>query len=193
MTRFTPEAVEEKYGLTPAQYPDFAALRGDPSDNLPSIPGVGEKTAAKWIREFGSLGALVDRVDEVKGKAGDNLREHLGDVLRNRQLTELPGTCRSTSAPRRPEARCRGTGTQIHQLFDTLQFRVLRDRLYATLPTASSGTAAAATGADARRLRRRGRPARPGRGGRVAGRARADRPRAGLAVRRAPGAAAPAT
>ena len=77
MTRFTPEEVEAKYGLTPAQYPDFAALRGDPSDNLPGIPGVGEKTAAKWIREFGSLDELVDRVDEVKGKAGDALREHL--------------------------------------------------------------------------------------------------------------------
>ena len=89
MTRFTPEEVAAKYGLTPAQYPDFAALRGDPSDNLPSIPGVGEKTAAKWIAEYGSLGQLVDRVDEVKGKAGDNLREHLSDVLRNRQLTEL--------------------------------------------------------------------------------------------------------
>ena len=66
MTRFTPEAVMEKYGLTPAQYPDFAALRGDPSDNLPGIPGVGEKTATKWIAEFGSLAQLVDRVDEVK-------------------------------------------------------------------------------------------------------------------------------
>ncbi len=89
MTRFTPEAVQEKYGLTPQQYPDFAAIRGDPSDNLPNIPGVGEKTATRWIAEFGSLDALVDRVDEVKGKAGDALRENLADVLRNRQLTEL--------------------------------------------------------------------------------------------------------
>ena len=55
MSRFTPETVEEKYGLTPQQYPDFAAIRGDPSDNLPGIPGVGEKTATKWVREFGSL------------------------------------------------------------------------------------------------------------------------------------------
>jgi len=68
MARFTPEAVEAKYGLTPAQYPDFAALRGDPSDNLPGIPGVGEKTATRWISEFGSLAELVDRVDEVKGQ-----------------------------------------------------------------------------------------------------------------------------
>ena len=89
MTRFTPETVQEKYGLSPAQYPDFAAVRGDPSDNLPGIPGVGEKTATKWIAEFGSLANLVDRVDEVKGKVGDALREHLATVLRNRQLTSL--------------------------------------------------------------------------------------------------------
>ena len=89
LTRFTPEEVDEKYGLTPAQYPDFAALRGDPSDNLPSIPGVGEKTAAKWVREYGSLDALAEQVDTVKGKAGDALRENLASVLRNRRLTEL--------------------------------------------------------------------------------------------------------
>src|SRR6266702_2340302 len=147
MTRFTPEEVTAKYGLTPAQYPDFAALRGDPSDNLPSIPGVGEKTAAKWIADFGSLAELVDRVDEVKGKAGDKLREHLAAVLRNRQLTEL---ARDVPLDLRPAAWDR---EQIHQLFDTLQFRVLRDRLYSTLPDGIAGTAAGqqapAGGADA--------------------------------------------
>jgi DNA polymerase I len=146
MTRFTPEAVSEKYGLTPAQYPDFAALRGDPSDNLPSIPGVGEKTAAKWVMEFGSLAELVDRVDEVKGRAGDNLREHLADVLRNRQLTELAKDVPVEAAPGelRPAPWDR---EQLHQLFDTLQFRVLRERLQATFPngfTESAGAAAAA-------------------------------------------------
>ena len=65
--RIDPAEVMERYGLTPAQYPDFAALRGDPSDNLPGIPGVGEKTATKWIAEYGSLQALVDNVDKVKG------------------------------------------------------------------------------------------------------------------------------
>jgi len=145
MTRFTPDEVVAKYGLTPAQYPDFAALRGDPSDNLPSIPGVGEKTAAKWIADFGSLAQLVDRVDEVKGKAGDKLREHLGDVLRNRQLTELArdvplevGPLDLGPAPWDRE--------QIHQLFDTLEFQVLRDRLYATLPDGIAGTAAGQPG-----------------------------------------------
>jgi DNA polymerase I len=141
MTRFTPEEVTAKYGLTPAQYPDYAALRGDPSDNLPNIPGVGEKTAAKWIADFGSLAELVDRVDEVKGKAGDKLREHLAAVLRNRQLTELARDVPLDTGPLdlRPAAWDR---EQIHQLFDTLQFRVLRDRLYSTLPDGIAGAAA---------------------------------------------------
>jgi DNA polymerase I len=150
MTRFTPEAVIEKYGLTPAQYPDFAALRGDPSDNLPSIPGVGEKTAAKWVTEFGSLAELTDRVDEVKGRAGDQLREHLADVLRNRQLTELAKDVPVGAEPREltlaPWDR-----EQLHQLFDTLQFRVLRERLQATFPngfTESVGATGPAEGFD---------------------------------------------
>jgi DNA polymerase-1 len=146
MARFTPAAVEAKYGLTPAQYPDFAALRGDPSDNLPGIPGVGEKTATKWIAEFGSLAQLVDRVDEVKGKAGDALREHLAGVLRNSQLTQLVREVPLEVGPAdlRPVPWER---EQIHQLFDTLQFRVLRDRLYSTLP---NGIGQLITAADAR-------------------------------------------
>jgi DNA polymerase-1 len=144
MTRFTPETVMEKYGLTPAQYPDYAALRGDPSDNLPSIPGVGEKTAAKWVTEYGSLAQLVDRVDEVKGRAGDNLREHLADVLRNRQLTELARDVPVGVIPQElsPAPWDR---EKIHQLFDTLQFRVLRERLQETFP---NGIAAAPPSAD---------------------------------------------
>jgi DNA polymerase-1 len=132
MTRFTPDEVQAKYDLTPAQYPDFAAVRGDPSDNLPSIPGVGEKTAAKWIREYGSLDALVDRADEVKGKAGDALREHLANVVRNRQLTELR---RDVPLPVGPHDLHLGQWDreEVHKLFDTLQFRVLRERLYQTL------------------------------------------------------------
>jgi DNA polymerase I len=135
MGRYTPEAVQAKYGLTPAQYPDYAALRGDPSDNLPSVPGVGEKTAAKWVVEYGSLASLIDRVDEVKGKAGDSLREHLAAVMLNRRLTELVRDVPLPVAPDdlgvRPWDR-----DQVGQVFDTLQFRVLRDRLYATLQTA---------------------------------------------------------
>jgi len=142
MARMSPAAVEERYQLTPAQYPDFAALRGDPSDNLPNIPGVGEKTAAKWIREFGSLTALVDRVDEVPGKAGVLLREHLSSVLRNRQLTELVRDVPLAVGPHDLHLG-QWDREEVHRVFDTLQFRVLRERLYATLaapePEADAG------------------------------------------------------
>ena len=134
MARMTPAAVEERYGLTPAQYPDYAALRGDPSDNLPNIPGVGEKTAAKWIREYGSLATLVDRVDEVPGKAGNLLREHLSSVLRNRQLTELVRDVPLSVGPHDLHLG-QWNREEVHRVFDALQFRVLRERLYSTLAT----------------------------------------------------------
>lgn len=135
MIRYTPEAVREKYGLSPAQYADYAALRGDPSDNLPGIPGVGEKTAAKWIREFGSLDALLDRAGEVRGKAGERLRAALGTVRLNRRLTEL---VRDLDLPvdiadlrRRPYDLPAFTS-----LLDDLEFRnpSLRQRLFAADP-----------------------------------------------------------
>ncbi|MBB3053485.1 DNA polymerase-1 [Prauserella isguenensis] len=135
LVRFDPDGVQEKYGLSAVQYPDFAALRGDPSDNLPGIPGVGEKTAAKWIRQFGSLGELVDRVDEVKGKVGDALRSHLDGVLLNRQLTELVRDVPLEEAPADLEVKAWDRDA-VHRLFDELEFRVLRDRLFATLSSA---------------------------------------------------------
>jgi DNA polymerase-1 len=135
LARMTPAAVTEKYGLTPQQYPDFAALRGDPSDNLPGIPGVGEKTATKWIMDFGSLDALIDRVDQVKGKAGDALRAHLSAVMTNRQLTELVRDVPLDVTP--DDLAWPGWDRDaVHRVFDTLQFRVLRDRLYQTLSSA---------------------------------------------------------
>ncbi|RLK59460.1 DNA polymerase I [Actinokineospora cianjurensis] len=135
LARYTPELVQQKYGLTPAQYPDFAALRGDPSDNLPNIKGVGEKTITKWIQQFGSLGELVDRVDEVKGKAGEALRANLAAVLLNRQLTELVRDVELEIGPDDLEVRDWDRDA-VHRLFDELEFRVLRDRLFATLSTA---------------------------------------------------------
>ena len=89
MARMTPDAIFEKYGLTPTQYPDFAALRGDPSDNLPSVPGVGEKTATKWIADFGSLVALTGSIETIPGKVGESLRANINLVLLNRELTAL--------------------------------------------------------------------------------------------------------
>ncbi|MFG3508960.1 DNA polymerase I [Streptomyces sp. NPDC047821] len=144
LTRFTPEKVQEKYGLTPSQYPDFAALRGDPSDNLPGIPGVGEKTATKWITQFGSFAELVERADEVKGKVGQALRDHLESVKLNRHLTEL---VRDVELPksvadleRRPYDR-----TALKGFLEVLEIRnpSLRERLLAVDPGAEEEEAPA--------------------------------------------------
>ena len=89
LTRMTPAAVQDKYGMSPAQYPDFAALRGDPSDNLPSVPGVGEKTAAKWIIEYGSLSGLIANIDTLAGKVGQSFRDCVESVRLNSELTKL--------------------------------------------------------------------------------------------------------
>lgn len=130
LARMTPDAVQEKYGLSPSQYPDFAALRGDPSDNLPSIPGVGEKTATKWIQEFGSLKELVAKVDTVPGKAGEALRHALPSVLTNRELTQL-----RHDLPLKPaieELQWRGVDfDHINKLFDTLEIKALKERIKA--------------------------------------------------------------
>ncbi|MET8325936.1 DNA polymerase I [Streptomyces sp. NPDC005181] len=144
LTRFTPEKVEEKYGLTPQQYPDFAALRGDPSDNLPGIPGVGEKTAAKWINQFGSFDDLVARADEVKGKAGQNFRDHLESVKLNRRLTEMVRDVELSKTAqdleRAPYDRSAVTG-----VLDVLEIRnpSLRERLLAVDPGAAEDEAPA--------------------------------------------------
>jgi DNA polymerase I len=135
MARMTPDAVLKKTGVEPTQYADFAALRGDPSDNLPKIPGVGEKTVAKWINQFGSLNDLVDRVDEVKGKVGDALRDNLASVLMNRQLTELVKDVPLGVVPDELAVRPWDRDA-VHRLFDELEFRVLRDRLFGELSTA---------------------------------------------------------
>ena len=132
LTRWTPESVFAKYALKPQQYPDFAAIRGDPSDNLPNIPGVGEKTAAKWIQDFGSLTDLVDRVDQVPGKAGIALREALPQVLMNRKLTELVRDVPIDADPAVDLLSQPYDRDALHDIFDQLQFRVLRERLLVT-------------------------------------------------------------
>lgn len=128
LARMTPSAVLEKYGLTPKQYPDFAALRGDPSDNLPSIPGVGEKTATKWIQEFGSLSELIAKVDTVPGKAGEALRAALPSVITNRELTQL-----RSDLPLSPDlVDLSWSGVEIskvNQFFDKLEIKALKARV----------------------------------------------------------------
>ncbi|WP_430496434.1 DNA polymerase I [Micromonospora trifolii] len=142
LARMDPAAIEAKYGVPPQQYRDLAALVGETSDNLPGIPGVGPKTAAKWITTYGGVEGVIARADEIKGKAGDSLRERLADVIRNYEINRLVS---DLELPLRPE-ETRWTGWDreaVHQVFDTLEFRILRDRLYQYLeavePEAESG------------------------------------------------------
>ncbi|MBM7078135.1 DNA polymerase I [Micromonospora humida] len=142
LARMDPAAIEAKYGVGPQRYRDLAALVGETSDNLPGIPGVGPKTAAKWINTYGGVEGVIAHADEIKGKAGDSLRERLADVIRNYEINCLVS---DLELPIRPEdARWQGWDREaVHQVFDTLQFRILRDRLYQYLeavePEAEAG------------------------------------------------------
>ena len=138
LVRMNASALLEKYGMTPEQYPDFAALRGDPSDNLPSVPGVGEKTAAKWIIEYGSLKQLLAQVDDLGGKAGQSLKNCVADVERNRELTQLVSnvpiefTVESLAWAGVAEA-------SVDALFKTLEFKTLKERMKPILITSDGG------------------------------------------------------
>ena len=140
LARMTPDAVQEKYGMTPSQYPDFAALRGDPSDNLPSIPGVGEKTAAKWVVEYGSLQELLSNVDKVGGKVGQALRDSIDNVIRNRELTQLVAEVPLDLSI--DALAWSGVDESLtNPLFDRLEFKTLKDRMK---PILLKGTSKAA-------------------------------------------------
>jgi len=128
LTRMTPDVVQEKYGMSPEQYPDFAALRGDPSDNLPSVPGVGEKTAAKWIVEFGSLHELIANIDTLGGKVGQSLRDSVNDVIRNRELTQLVANV-PLDLSIDSLAWSGVDESKTNPLFEKLEFKTLKDRM----------------------------------------------------------------
>lgn len=141
--RFTPAAVEEKYGLTPQQYPEFAALRGDPSDNLPNIPGVGEKTATKWIQEYGTLDELIAHADDIKGKAGDSFRERIDQVKMNRTLTAMVTDMELAVGPDDLDLKPAKV-SEIAERFDELEFGTnLRERILSAVPTDNSSPAEA--------------------------------------------------
>ncbi|MCO5967347.1 DNA polymerase I [Actinoallomurus soli] len=132
LARMTPAAVEEKYGVPPERHRMLTALVGETSDNLPGVPGVGPKTAAKWIAKYDGLDGVIAHVDEITGKAGASLREHLGEVMRNYQVNQLICDVELDQGPADLTIG-QWDRDEIHTLFDTLQFRVLRERLYATL------------------------------------------------------------
>ena len=141
LVNYTPEAVFERYAVAPHQYPDIAALVGETSDNLPGVPGVGPKTAAKWIATYGSLDAILASADEVPGKAGESLRAHLDTVRLNRELNHLLTDLEVDTSLE--DMRLKGAdAAAIHAVCDALQFRGLRTRL---LAFATAGTGEEAT------------------------------------------------
>ncbi|GAA2117665.1 DNA polymerase I [Nocardioides bigeumensis] len=132
LARMTPKAVEDKYGVPPARYPELAAIVGETSDNLPGVPGVGPGFAARWINQYDGLDGVITHADEITGKKGEALREHLGDVIRNRRLnalvTDLDLPVTPADLEMQPWDR-----QEVHTLFDGLEFRVLRERLFDTV------------------------------------------------------------
>lgn len=129
LKRYDPAAVVEKYGLPPEMYPDIAALVGETSDNLPGVPKVGEKTAVKWLTQFGSLDALLDGADTIKGVVGGNLREHIEDVRRNRRLNRLLRDVELEFGP--ADLAVKPLDAQaVREVFARLEFRTLLPRVF---------------------------------------------------------------
>ena len=128
LRRMTPQAVEDKYGVPPQRYPEIAAIVGETSDNLPGVPGVGPKTAAQWINKYDGLDNLLARADEIGGKRGAALREHIDDVVRNRRLnrllTDMDLEVSPSDLARRPTDIA-----AIDRLFDSLEFGRLRQKV----------------------------------------------------------------
>src|SRR6185369_11096681 len=123
------EKIDERFGLRPDQMVDYKALKGDPSDNIPGVPGVGEKTAAKLIRDFGDLDGLLARLDEVTpAKLGDKLREHVAQIRMGRELSVIV-----RDLPIRIDLEAARLGDYdrdtVVRLFREYEFRTLIDRL----------------------------------------------------------------
>ena len=146
LTRYDVAKVKERYGIRPEQYPDIAALVGESSDNLPGIPKVGEKTAVKWLHQFGSLDEIIARREEIGGKVGESLRENYENALRNRRLNrllddvELPlGVEDLKVEPIDADA--------VREVFGRLEFRTLLTRVLALAGVAADDAATLAAAA----------------------------------------------
>ncbi|AXE39178.1 DNA polymerase I [Acidipropionibacterium virtanenii] len=151
LLRLTPDAVEEKYLVRPERYPELAALVGESADNLPGVPGVGPKTAAKWLAAHDGLENLIRQADSVKGKAGQSFREHLDDVRRNRRLNALIRDLDlDATVDDLGHRSWNREGTRA--LFEALEFRGLWDRVQALESTGDEPAQAATIHVDGRVL-----------------------------------------
>lgn len=144
LARMDDEAVYAKYAVHAKQYPDLAALVGETSDNLPGIPGVGPKTAAKWLQQYGSLQAIFESAAEIGGKVGESLREHMQLAVRNRRLNHL---VRDLDFDFKfDELEIVGVNEeQVREVFKKLHFKTLTERV---LRLKGSGKASAAKGSE---------------------------------------------
>jgi DNA polymerase-1 len=147
LTRYDAAKVYERYGIRPDQYPEVAALVGETSDNLPGVPKVGEKTAVKWLNEFGSLEEILARAEEISGKVGESLREHRENAVRNRRLNRL---VRDVDLPIELSdlARHGFSAGAVREVFGRLEFRSLLTRVLALQEGDASGGAPAASTSD---------------------------------------------
>jgi DNA polymerase-1 len=155
LARMDPAAISERYGVGPDRYRDLAALVGESSDNLPGVPGVGPKTAAKWIDQFGGLDGVIEHADQIKGKAGESFREHLAGVIRNYQINLLLDDV-VLPLPIDETAWSGWDREAVHRVFDALEFRVLRERLYQYLEITDEPEAQAGFEIDGEALREPG-------------------------------------
>jgi DNA polymerase-1 len=128
LKRYNRDTVFERYGIEPHQYPDVAALVGETSDNLIGIDKVGEKTAVKWINQYGSLSQLLEHTDEVGGVVGEKLREQRDRAVRNRKLNHLLTNVDLPLGPTDLERKPIDVAA-VREVFDKLQFRTLLDRV----------------------------------------------------------------
>ncbi|MBU1250840.1 MAG: DNA polymerase I [Actinobacteria bacterium] len=128
LKRYDPAAVRERYGVAPEQYPEIAALVGETSDNLPGIDKVGEKTAVKWITQYGSLEGIWEHIDEIGGVVGTNLREQRERAERNRRLNRLVTDVELPVGPTDLERRPIDVPA-VKEVFERLQFRTLTERV----------------------------------------------------------------
>ena len=126
--RMTPAQVQERYGVGPERYPHLAALVGETSDNLPGVPGVGPKTAAKWLNLYDGLDGVIAHAGQIRGRAGASLREHLDDVVRNRRLNRLVTDVDLGIDPLR-DLRPGGAGREeLARIMEALELRTLHRR-----------------------------------------------------------------
>jgi DNA polymerase-1 len=128
---YDPAAVRERYGIEPYQYPEIAALVGETSDNLVGIDKVGEKTAVKWVQQYGTVDEILAHADEIKGVVGQNLRDQKENALRNRRLNKLLTDIELPVGPADLERRAINEGA-VRDIFARLQFKTLLDRLLKT-------------------------------------------------------------